>query len=75
VDTAEKAKLANGTVMLVINKKVDKEKKATESQNSSNKVPTTLNTGMGSSSPVGFGAYGLINHPEYMSAISSAVSE
>jgi hypothetical protein len=63
VDTAEKAKLANGTVMLVINKKVDKAKKTNESPNNSNKVPTTLNTGMGNSSPVGFGAYSLINHP------------
>jgi hypothetical protein len=61
VDTSEKAKLANGTVMLVINKKVDKLKKTNESE--SNKVPTTLSTGMGGSSPVGFGAYSLINHP------------
>jgi hypothetical protein len=32
-----------------------------------------MNTGMGSSSPIGFGGYGIMNHPEYMSAISSVV--
>jgi len=30
---------------------------------------------MGGSSPVGFGSYSLINHPQYMSAISGAVNE
>jgi len=36
---------------------------------------TSLSTGLGSSSPVGFGGYGIMNHPQYMSAISSAVDE
>lgn len=29
---------------------------------------------MGASMPVGFGGYSLINHPQYMSAMSGAVS-
>lgn len=33
-----------------------------------------LNTGLGGSSPVGFGNYGIVNHPQYMSAISGAVN-
>jgi hypothetical protein len=32
-----------------------------------------MSTGLGSSSPVGFGAYEMVNHPQYMSAISNAV--
>jgi hypothetical protein len=62
LDTAEKAKLVNGTVMLVINKKIGKPKKSNESE-TNNRVPETLSTGMGGSSPVGYGAYSLINHP------------
>jgi len=34
---------------------------------------SNLSTGLGGTSPVGFGNYGLVNHPQYMSAISSAV--
>lgn len=30
-------------------------------------------TGLGSSSPFGIGGYEVVNHPQYMSAISSAV--
>jgi protein-S-isoprenylcysteine O-methyltransferase Ste14 len=29
---------------------------------------------MGGAMPVGFGGYSMINHPEYMSAISGAVN-
>lgn len=32
-----------------------------------------MSTGLGSSSPFGVGGYEAINHPQYMSAISSAV--
>lgn len=60
--------------MLVINKKVDKQKKDTFDQTIP-KIPSSFNTGMGGTSPVGFGGYSLINHPQYMSAISGAVNE
>ncbi len=36
---------------------------------------SNLNTGLGSSSPVGFGGYGIMNHPGYMSAISSVMDQ
>jgi ubiquilin len=32
-----------------------------------------MSTGQGASSPFGVGGYGMVNHPQYMSAISSAV--
>lgn len=32
-----------------------------------------MSTGLGSSSPFGVGGYEAVNHPQYMSAISSAV--
>ena len=32
-----------------------------------------MSTGLGSSSPFGVGGYSMVNHPQYMSAISSAV--
>jgi hypothetical protein len=32
-----------------------------------------MSTGLGSSSPFGVGGYEVVNHPQYMSAISSAV--
>lgn len=61
--------------MLVINKKTGQEKKEVSSADQAiHKVPGSFNTGMGSSSPVGFGGYSLINHPQYMSAMSGAVS-
>lgn len=62
--------------MLVINKKTDSpHKKDVPSQDQTiHKVPGTFNTGMGASMPVGFGGYSLINHPQYMSAMSGAVA-
>lgn len=60
--------------MLVINKKTEKAKK-TEVDNTIPKIPSSFSTGMGASSPVGFGSYSMINHPQYMSAISGAVDE
>lgn len=59
--------------MLVINKKAPT--KPQPQDNTIHKIPSSFNTGMGGSSPVGFGGYGLINHPQYMSAISGAVNE
>ena len=32
-----------------------------------------MSTGLGASSPFGIGGYEVVNHPQYMSAISSAV--
>lgn len=32
-----------------------------------------MSTGLGASSPFGVGGYEMVNHPQYMSAISSAV--
>lgn len=58
--------------MLVVNKKSDKAQKP-QVDNTIQKIPSSFSTGMGASSPVGFGSYGLINHPQYMSAISGAV--
>jgi hypothetical protein len=71
--TCSDAKLENAVVMLVINKKAPT--KPQPQDNTIHKIPSSFNTGMGGSSPVGFGGYGLINHPQYMSAISGAVNE
>lgn len=60
--------------MLVINKKIEKPKKENTDQTIP-RIPSSFNTGMGGSSPIGFGAYSMINHPQYMSAISGAVNE
>ena len=60
--------------MLVINKKIEQPKKNNTDQTIP-KIPSTFNTGMGGAMPVGFGGYGIVNHPQYMSAISSAVNE
>ena len=32
-----------------------------------------MSTGLGASSPIGVGGYEIVNHPQYMSAISNAV--
>jgi hypothetical protein len=32
-----------------------------------------MNTGLGASSPFGVGGYSMVNHPQYMNAISGAV--
>ena len=64
-------------IMLVINKKADSPKKTqnlSSSQQTIQKVPGSFETGMGSSMPVGFVGYSLINHPQYMSAMSGAVA-
>lgn len=63
--------------MLVINKKAESPKKTqnlSSSEQTIQKVPGSFETGMGSSMPVGFGGYSLINHPQYMSAMSGAVA-
>lgn len=60
--------------MLVISKQTEKPK-PTNVDNTVHKIPSSFNTGMGGGSPVGFGAYSMINHPQYMSAISGAVNE
>lgn len=60
--------------MLVINKKAEQQKKVSTDQ-TIHKIPSSFSTGMGGSQPVGFGNYNLINHPGYMSAISSAVDQ
>lgn len=73
-NTAAQANLENGIVMLVIGKKAEQPKKNTTDQTIP-KIPSTFNTGMGSAMPVGFGGYGIVNHPQYMSAISGAVNE
>lgn len=60
--------------MLVINKKPEPVKKNNTDQTIP-RIPSNFNTGMGGSMPVGFGGYSMINHPQYMSAMSGAVSE
>lgn len=59
-----------------------KQKGAEESTNRYSKVIASkdqvvpgagMSTGLGSSSPFGVGGYEMVNHPQYMSAISSAV--
>ena len=60
--------------MVVINNKGTKPKENVGDQ-TIHKVPSAFNTGMGSTSPIGFGGYSMINHPQYMSAISGAVNE
>ena len=59
--------------MLVIGKKQEKVNN-TNTDQTIPKVPSSFNTGMGMSSPLGFGGYSMINHPQYMSAISGAVN-
>lgn len=73
--TAAEANLADAVVMLVINKKPQEKSNASSASQTIPKVPSSFNTGMGSSSPIGFGGYSMINHPQYMSAISGAVNE
>lgn len=60
--------------MVVINNRVTKPKENPTDQTIP-KMPSAFNTGMGSTSPIGFGGYSMINHPQYMSAISGAVNE
>ena len=78
--SAQEAKLENAVVMLVINKNTGATKASDNKNNSSSsqaihKIPSSFNTGMGNSSPLGFGGYSMINHPQYMSAISGAVND
>ena len=73
-ETSEEANLENKVVMLVINGKKVEKPSTSSSDQTIPKVPSTFNTGMGSSSPLGFGGYSMINHPQYMSAISGAVN-
>lgn len=71
-ETAASLGLKNATVMMVLTKPKQENKQPVSS--SSQAIPRAgLSTGLGGSSPVGFGNYGLVNHPQYMSAISSAV--
>lgn len=72
--TALEAKLHNAVVMLVINKLPSPSPPGNSQPQTLNRLPASFNTGMGSSSPLGFGGYSMINHPQYMSAISGAVS-
>lgn len=60
--------------MLVINKKSEPQKKNNTDQTIP-RIPSSFNTGMGGSMPVGFGGYSMINHPQYMSAMSGAVND
>ena len=75
--TAVEAKLENAVVMLVINKNPKDNNKSNTNTSASQaipRIPSSFNTGMGNSSPIGFGGYSMINHPQYMSAISGAVN-
>ena len=74
--SAQEAKLENAVVMLVINKNTNQNANKSNSSASQEipRIPSSFNTGMGNSSPIGFGGYSMINHPQYMSAISGAVN-
>jgi hypothetical protein len=59
--------------MVVINKKNNKPN-PNNSEQSTPQIPETLNTGIGVSSPIGYGAYSAMNTPHYLTAISTTLN-
>ena len=60
--------MENSVVMVVVSKPKRQE---TNVPSVDQAIPRNVNTGLGSSEPIGFGNYSMINNPQYMSAISS----